>query len=225
MSAAAINTSASVGTAVVEVSAVAVDVSASIANMSAAVANVSAAVADVSAAILDVSAYFVDMSAVSINVSADGNVANANIVPVALNHATLSYNNIITTSWHESIGQSVEPSNVTGNNNQHKMWIRQVMMDDWGVQYPHEFQLRAIHHVAFHHDQIVYIIAMTGSGKLAIPLPIRSLQTGVTCLMVPLVGLGSDQVNNSKNSKILIEAYHLDKNRGCDGYALRSWLC
>ena len=99
------------------------------------------------------------------------------------------------------------------------------MMDDWGVQYPHEFQLRAIHHVAFHHDQIVYIIATTGSGKLAIPLPIRSLQTGVTCLMVPLVGLGSDQVNNSKNSKILIEAYHLDKNRGCDGYALRSWLC
>jgi hypothetical protein len=42
--------------------------------------------------------------------------------------------------------------------------------------------------------------------------------------MVPLVGLGSDQVNNSRNNNNLIEAYHLDKNRGRDGYALRSRL-
>ena len=42
--------------------------------------------------------------------------------------------------------------------------------------------------------------------------------------MVPLVGLGSDQVNNSRNSTNLIEAYHLDENRGVDGYALRRRL-
>jgi hypothetical protein len=42
--------------------------------------------------------------------------------------------------------------------------------------------------------------------------------------MVPLVGLGSDQVNNSRNSKNLIEAYRLDKNRKHDGYVLWSQL-
>ena len=58
------------------------------------------------------SAYFVDL-----NVIADVNVANVNIVPVALNHATLPYNNIMSASWRESTGQSVEPSNVTGIDN------------------------------------------------------------------------------------------------------------
>ena len=42
--------------------------------------------------------------------------------------------------------------------------------------------------------------------------------------MVPLVGLGSDQVNNSRNLTNLIEAYHLDENLGVDGYALRCRL-
>ena len=46
----------------------------------------------------------------------------------------------------------------------------------------------------------------------------------MTLLMVPLIGLGSDQVNNSRNSKHLIEAYHLDENRGRDGYTLRGRL-
>ena len=127
-------------------------------------------------------------------------------------------------SRRESACRSVEPSNVIGINNQHEMWIRQCMKDDWGIQYPHEFQIHAIHHIAFQRDQILYIVAKTGSSKSTIPLTIGSLQTGVTCSMVPLVGLGSDQVNNSRNSTNLIEAYHLDENRGVDGYALRRRL-
>ena len=39
--------------------------------------------------------------------------------------------------------------------------------------------------------------------------------------MVPLVGLVSDQVNNSRNSTNLIEAYHLDENLGIDGYQMQ----
>jgi hypothetical protein len=169
---------------------------------------------------------FVYTSAVAVDVSADVDVANINFVPAALNHATLPCNNIMSASRRESTGRSVEPSNVTGIDNQHEMWmwIRQVIIDDWGIQFPHEFQICAIHHVAFHRDQIVYIIAKTGSGKSAISLLIGLLQTGVTLLMVPLVRLGSDQVKNSRNCKNLIEAYHLNENRGRDGYALRSWL-
>ncbi len=81
-----------------------------------------------------------------------------------------------------------------------------------------------IHHIAFQRNQILYLVAKTGSGKSAIPLTIGSLQTGVTLSMVPLIGLGSNQVNNSRNLTNLIEAYHLDKNRGGGSYALRRRL-
>ena len=50
---------------------------------------------------------------------------------------------------------------MNGINEQHEKWIRQYMKDDWGIQYPHEFQIRAIHHIAFQRDQILYIVART----------------------------------------------------------------
>ena len=159
-----------VSAAVVNVSAAIVNVSAVAVNVSASVANVSAAVADVSAAVVDLSPYFINTSTVAADVSADVNVANINIVPAALNHGTLPFDNIMSTSRCESTGRSVKPSNVTGLDNQHKMWIRQGMIDDWGIRFPHKFQICVTHHVAFHCNQIVYIIAKPGSGKLAIPL-------------------------------------------------------
>ena len=74
--------------------------------------------------VANVSVYFVNMRNVAINVSADVNIADVNIVPVTLNHATLPYNNIMSATRRESTGRSVGPLNVTGINNQHKMWIR-----------------------------------------------------------------------------------------------------
>ena len=196
----------------VDVRAAAIDVCASVINVRAVVAGMSAAsvgvstatvdlcpsdavLADVSTAFVDASIYFVDTSAVSIDVSTNGNIANINNVPAAPNHATSPYDYIMSASQRESTGWSVEPSNVTGIDNQHEMWIRQVMIDDWEIQSPLEFQSRAIHHVAFHCNQIVYIVAKTGSGKSAIPLSIGSLQSGVTLSMVPLVGLRQLQTN------------------------------
>ncbi len=61
-------------------------------------------------------------------------------------------------------------------------------------------------------------------GKSAIPLTIGLLQTGVTLSMVPLVGLGSDQVNKISNDDNLIEANYLNEHRGDDGKALRDCL-
>ena len=61
------------------------------------------------------------------------------------------------------------------------------MKDDWGIQFPHKFQIRAIYHIAFQLDQILYIVDKTGSGKSAIPLTIGSLQTGVTAAAVAAV--------------------------------------
>ena len=62
-------------------------------------------------------------------------------------------------SRRESADRSVEPSNVNGINKQNEMWIHQCMKDDWEIQYPHKFQIRAIHHIAFQRDQILYLVA------------------------------------------------------------------
>ena len=93
-------------------------------------------------------------------------IAAVGALPAANNNCTTTpYNNLMSASRRESAGRSVEPSSVNGINNQHEMWIRQCMKDDWGIQYPHEFQIRAIHHIAFQRDQILYLVAKTGSGK------------------------------------------------------------
>jgi hypothetical protein len=131
----------------VGVRAAAIYVSTSVANVSNVVACVSAASVDVSAAALDIcpldaalanvsapvvdaSAYFVNTSNLAVNMSADVDVANINFVPAALNHATSPFDNIMSDSRRKSTGRSVEPSNVTGIDKQHKMWIQQVMIDD-----------------------------------------------------------------------------------------------
>jgi hypothetical protein len=98
------------------------------------------------------------------------------------------------------------------------------MLGDWGICQPHEFQIHAIHLIAFHCNQLVYLIAKTGSGKSAIPLTIGSMQNGITLMMVPLVGLGNNQVSKSTNEANCIEAYHLDEHMVVNAQALRDHL-
>jgi superfamily II DNA helicase RecQ len=98
------------------------------------------------------------------------------------------------------------------------------MLSVWGISRPHEFQVRAVHDIAFVKDKIFYIIAKTGSGKSAIPLTVGCMLSGVSLTMVPLVGLGSDQVSKSFNEDHFVESYHLDEMRGPCGRALRQRL-
>jgi hypothetical protein len=190
--------------------------------------NVTPAASDVFSDVTDNNAAVADENTANANENAkiadfsDENTFVPNVDSVSVKNATTPYDNIMSAARCESAGWSVEPSNVCGINEHHKRWIQQVMKDDWGIQFPHKFQICAIHHVAFHGNQILYILAKTGSEKLAIPLTIRSLQAKVTFSMVPLVGLGSNQVKNSRNTSNLIKAYHLDENRDLDGCALWS---
>jgi hypothetical protein len=62
----------------------------------------------------------------------------------------------------------------------------------------------------------LYIIAKAGSGKSAIPLTVVTLLTGVVVTLVPLIGLGSNQVTKSCNAANYIKAYHVDEHRGKD---------
>jgi hypothetical protein len=69
-----------------------------------------------------------------------------------------------------------------------EQWIRQAMKDDWVINFPCKFQVRAINNIAFCCGWLVYIIAKTGLGKSAIHLNVGSLQTGITLMMVSLIG-------------------------------------
>jgi hypothetical protein len=113
---------------------------------------------------------------------------------------------------------------ILGINPDQETWIRKTMLDDWGIRCPHKFQIRAIYRAAFHRDELVYIIAKTGSGKSAIPLTVGSLLTGVVITLVPLIGLGSDKVSMSCNLNNYIEAYHVDELCGKDGEKFRNRL-
>jgi superfamily II DNA helicase RecQ len=67
----------------------------------------------------------------------------------------------------------------------------------------------------------LYIIAKTGSGKSAIPLTVGTLLTGVVITLVPLVGLGSNQVSKSCNAANYVKAYHVNEHHRKDAEKLR----
>jgi superfamily II DNA helicase RecQ len=94
------------------------------------------------------------------------------------------------------------------------------MHDDWGIDQPHEFQICAIHQAAFHRNELLYIIAKTGSGKSAIPLTVGTLLTGVAVTLVPLVGLGSNQVTKSCNVANCVKASYIDEHHRKDAEKL-----
>ena len=120
------------------------------------------------------------------------------------------YNNLTAARRREALEREVANSDVDGVDPDHEKIIRQVMLDDWGIRHPREFQIRAVASLAFQRDRLLFLIAKTGSGKSAVPLAVGALQSGITLTMVPLVGLGSDQVSKSTNEANFIEAYHLD---------------
>ena len=112
----------------------------------------------------------------------------------------------------------VDPQCMLGMDPNHKTLIRKPMHDKWGIDHPHphKFQVRAIHRAAFHRNELLYIIAKTGSGKSAIPLTVSTLLTGAVITLIPLIGLGSNQVTQSCIAANYVEAYHVDEHRGKD---------
>jgi superfamily II DNA helicase RecQ len=115
---------------------------------------------------------------------------------------------------------------ILGINPDHETWIWKTMHNDWGICHPHEFQIRAIHQAAFTRDELlcIIIIAKTGSGKSAIPLTVGTLLTGVVITLVPLVGLGSNQVSKSCNAANYVKAYHINEHHRKDAKKLRYHL-
>ena len=59
----------------------------------------------------------------------------------------------------------------------------------------------------------MYIAAKTGYGKSLVPLTVASIRKGVSVTLVPLIGLGTDQVAKAMSVDKGMEAYHVDEHR------------
>mmetsp|Transcript_11434 Transcript_11434/g.25104 ORF Transcript_11434/g.25104 Transcript_11434/m.25104 type:complete len:717 (-) Transcript_11434:43-2193(-) len=106
----------------------------------------------------------------------------------------------------------------------HRRIIEEALLIDWDIDKPRDFQVVSINQGAFNDDTVMYLISKTGSGKSAVPLTIATLRRGVTIVLVPLLGLGSDQVKKAAREEKGIAAYHVDEHRGADGKLLREML-
>ena len=102
--------------------------------------------------------------------------------------------------------------------------IEQCCLGDFGISSVREFQMQAIYAGAFYDNSFLSINAKTGYGKSLIPLAIASMRRGISIVMMPLLGLGTDQVAKAMHVDINIEAWHIDEFRGPHGRALRRRL-
>ena len=62
-------------------------------------------------------------------------------------------------------------------------------------------------------DQMIYLIRKTGDGKSLVFLATAVMLWGVIAVMFPLIGLGSDQVNEAMKIKHGVEAYHIEEEK------------
>jgi hypothetical protein len=88
---------------------------------------------------------------------------------------------------HTATAAVDDPPCVLGMDPDHETLIQKTMHDDWGIDHPHELQIHAIHQAAFHRNELLYIIAKTGSGKSAIPLTVSTLLTASEVALCPLL--------------------------------------
>ena len=102
--------------------------------------------------------------------------------------------------------------------------ITAACLDIYGVVSPRDFQIEGIHHSAFNDDSYLFVSQPTAKGKSLIPLAVNALRRGVGINLVPLIGLGSDQVEKAIFTEHNAEAYHADEHRKKDGRYLRQRL-
>ena len=68
------------------------------------------------------------------------------------------------------------------------------------------------------------LVQKCGEGKSLMMLGMATMLKGITLVMVPLIGLGSDQANKSKMIAKRVYAYHCDEFRGNDLHQLKLLL-
>ena len=74
--------------------------------------------------------------------------------------------------------------------------IKASIQEVFKIATPRDYQIEAIHHCIYNDNATLYIIRKTAEGKSLIPLTVALLK-GVAICLVPLIGLGSDQVRKA----------------------------
>ena len=86
------------------------------------------------------------------------------------------------------------------------------------------FQIESINHLAFDDDSSLVLIRRTANGKSLVPLTVTIIRGGVILILVPLHGLGSNQVNKATSTEHGIEAYFVDEHKYYDVKVLEKRL-
>ncbi len=105
--------------------------------------------------------------------------------------------------------------------------IKNELLLTWGCSTPRPYQIEAIFHLVYTKLDMMYLVRKTGEGKSLVLQGMASIFKGVTILMVPLLGLGSDQAEKTAcatATTTIIESYHLDEFRNTNAIELRDRL-
>jgi len=102
--------------------------------------------------------------------------------------------------------------------------LRGLIKDAFRIEHPREYQIEAINHLASNDDTYLVLVRKTADGKSLVPLTVALLRPGISITLVPLHGLGSDQVEKSNIPELGVEAYYVDEHKRSDAGALRKRL-
>jgi hypothetical protein len=107
----------------------------------------------------------------------------------------------------------------------HQRWvITHIMEKVWGILASRDSQVEVVARLVFEPKTCIYLIRKTGEGKSMVVLTSATLLRGITLVVVPLLGLGCDQVAKAQHHRYKVKAYHLDKNRGNIQMAIQTCL-
>ena len=90
--------------------------------------------------------------------------------------------------------------------------IKEAIADVYGFKDLRPFQIEAINHLVFEESSLV-LIRRTADRESLVPFTVSILRGGVTLILVPLDGLGSDQVEEATVPEHGIEAYYIDEHK------------
>ena len=87
-----------------------------------------------------------------------------------------------------------------------------------------DWQVEAMNHVVFNDAPLTLISQRTADGKSLVPLSICAVRRKVGVVLVPLQGLGSDQVNKAIVVGHNVKAYYANEHRGINATGLQDRL-
>ena len=94
-----------------------------------------------------------------------------------------------------------------------RLIISKVCNDVFAIPSLRDWQVEAIHHLCWARPELTFIQRAPADGKSLVIMAHAFMTRGFLLVIVPLLGLGCDQVDKARLDEHNIEAYHLDEHR------------